>query len=124
MYSRVDRRATRAKVRKRIRAKVVGTAERPRLAVFRSSKHIYAQAIDDGSGRTLASASTLDEECRGKLNGASTGGVPAAEVVGETIARRLGKNGVTNVVFDRGGFRYHGRVKALADAARKNGLTF
>ncbi|MDH3284514.1 MAG: 50S ribosomal protein L18 [Acidobacteriota bacterium] len=124
MYSRTDRKGTRIKVRKRIRAKVAGTAARPRLAVFRSSKHIYAQAIDDAHGQTVASASTLDEECRGKLQGASTCGVPAARCVGEAIAARLSTKGVTSVVFDRGGFRYHGRVKALADAAREHGLTF
>ena len=124
MYSRTDRKGMRSKVRKRIRARISGTAERPRLAVYRSLKHIYAQAIDDASGQTVASASTLDGECRGKLEGGSTGGVSAAKRVGETIATRLGEKGVTNVVFDRGGFRYHGRIKALADAARENGLSF
>ncbi len=85
---------------------------------------MYAQAIDDESGATLASASTMDGDCRAKVNGSSTGSVGAAEVVGAAIAERLKQKGVTTVVFDRGGFRYHGRIKALADAARKGGLNF
>ena len=102
----------------RVRRVVRGTAERPRLAVFRSLNHIYAQVIDDDNGRTLASASTTEKD----LRGATGGNVEAARRVGQAIAERLKEKGITSVVFDRGGFRYHGRVKALADAARAAGL--
>lgn len=122
MYARKDRKASRVSVRKRIRGSLKGTAERPRLAVFRSVKHIYVQAIDDGSGHTLAAASTVDPECRTQVKGA--GNIDAAKVVGKAIAARLQAKGVNAAVFDRGGFRYHGRVKALADAAREGGLQF
>lgn len=115
---------TRAEIReaihRRIRRRVRGTAERPRLAIFRSAKHIYAQIINDDEGRTLAAASTLDPELRGKLNGA--GKIDAARAVGRLIAERALAKGIERVVFDRGGYRYHGRVKALADAAREAGL--
>jgi large subunit ribosomal protein L18 len=95
---------------------------RPRLAIFRSGKHIYAQVIDDNSGLTMASASTIDKEVRGKLKtGAS---IEAASEVGAIVAERAKKAGVDMVVFDRGGYIYHGRVKALAEAARKGGLSF
>ncbi len=104
----------------RIRRKVVGTAERPRLSVFRSTRHIYAQVIDDVGGRTLVSASSLDPEL-GLKDG---GNVEAAKAVGGLLGRRASERGVTKVVFDRGGFIYHGRVKALADAAREAGLDF
>jgi large subunit ribosomal protein L18 len=124
MYSRIDRKKIRSKVKRRIRGRLAGSADRPRLAVFRSERHIYVQAIDDGSGRTMAAASTLDAECRSRLNGSTTGSVPAAKVVGETIAERLKQQGVSRAVFDRGGFRYHGRIKALADSAREGGLEF
>ncbi len=120
MEARVDRRATRRRIRYRIRAKMAGTAARPRLAVFRSDKHIYAQAIDDGAGRTVAQASTVDAEVRAQVQ--RGGSVEAAKVVGGVIAARLRQGGIEAVVFDRGGFRYHGRVKALADAARSAGL--
>ncbi len=105
---------------KRVRRKVEGTAERPRLAVFRSNKHITAQLIDDLTGRTLASASTVEASLR------ETGGgnVEAAKAVGTLVASRAKDAGVTTVVFDRGGFAYHGRVAALADAARAEGLEF
>jgi large subunit ribosomal protein L18 len=106
----------------RVRKKVVGTPERPRLNVFRSLKHIYAQIIDDYSGKTLASASTIDKELKGKI---TTGGnIEAAKIVGSLIARRAVEKGIKRVVFDRGGYLYHGRVKALADAAREGGLEF
>lgn len=124
MYSRVERKKVRAKVRRRIRGKMRGSSARPRLSVFRSGRHMYAQAIDDESGATLASASTIDGDCRGRVGDASTGSVGAARVVGSAIAERLKQKGVTAVVFDRGGFRYHGRIKALADAAREGGLEF
>ena len=112
-----DRRQRRT--RAAIRTKSVG---RPRLSVFRSNKHIYAQIIDDGAGRTLAAASTVDKELRGKMKtGADR---EAAKAVGEAIAARAKKAGVEQVVFDRGGNLFHGRVKALADAAREGGLSF
>ena len=103
---------------RRVRKKVSGTAERPRLAVFRSNKHIYVQAIDDISGRTLASASTLEAERRGD----ATATVDAAKQVGQAVAERVKAAGITAVVFDRGGFKYHGRVAAVADGARAAGL--
>ena len=108
--------------RHRVRRFIRGTAERPRLTVFRSHKHIYAQVIDDASGRTLASASTRDRELR---DGVGFGGNrQAAEAIGRAVAERARAAGVTKVCFDRGGFRYHGRVAALADAARSAGLEF
>jgi large subunit ribosomal protein L18 len=114
-----DKKAIRTRVHKRIRRKLRGEAERPRLAVFRSLKHIYAQVIDDGSGRTLAAASTNEK-------GATTdgGNVAGAKEIGRLVAERAQAAGVKSVVFDRGGYLYHGRVKALADAAREAGLEF
>jgi large subunit ribosomal protein L18 len=103
---------------RRVRKKVLGTAERPRLAVFRSNKHIYAQVIDDLSGRTIASASTMEADRRG----GPTATVEAAKQVGEALAERVKAAGITSVVFDRGGFKYHGRVAAVADGARAGGL--
>jgi large subunit ribosomal protein L18 len=103
---------------RRVRKKVLGTAERPRLAVFRSNKHIYVQVIDDIAGRTLASASTLEAERRGD----ATATVDAAKQVGQAVAERVKATGITAVVFDRGGFKYHGRVAAVADGARAGGL--
>jgi large subunit ribosomal protein L18 len=105
-------------VHSRIRRKVRGSAERPRLAVFRSLNHIYAQVIDDDSGKTLATASTTEKDFGGKTGG----NIEAAETVGRTVAERAQKAGVTSVVFDRGGYVYHGRVKALLDATRAAGL--
>ena len=104
----------------RVRKKVSGTSERPRLSVFRSLKHIYAQIIDDSTHNTLVCASTLDSELRGKV-GANT---EAAKAVGQLVATRAIEKGLKSVVFDRGGYLYHGRVKALADAAREAGLEF
>ena len=106
----------RARIRRRIRAKVSGTPERPRLSVFRSNKHIYAQLIDDMAGVTLAAASTREAE-------ASGAGVEASKAVGQRLAERAKAAGVERAVFDRGGYRYHGNVKALADGAREGGLT-
>jgi large subunit ribosomal protein L18 len=106
----------------RIRKKLAGTPGRPRLAVFRSQGHIYAQLIDDDAGRTLCAASSLDETLKADLKRGSD--VAAAQAVGRLIADRAKQKGVTAVVFDRGGFLYHGRVKALADAAREAGLRF
>jgi large subunit ribosomal protein L18 len=112
----------RARIHRRIRKKISGTPERPRLAVFRSQAHIYAQVIDDGTGRTVCSASSLDETLKkDKKRGAN---VAAAKAVGSLIATRAKEKGVEAVVFDRGGFQYHGRIKALADAAREGGLKF
>lgn len=106
----------------RVRSKVTGTAERPRLNVYRSLSNIYAQVIDDRAGHTLAAASTLDAEIRESLDGVKKS--EAAAKVGKLVAERAKDAGVTQVVFDRGGYRYHGRVKALADAAREGGLEF
>ncbi len=109
----------RGRIRERIRRKVTGTAERPRLAVFRSLKHIYAQVIDDTAGKTLASASTRDADASAKGANAA-----AAKALGALIARKAKDKGIKRVVFDRGGYLYHGNIKALADAARENGLEF
>ena len=112
----------RARIHRRIRKKISGTPERPRLAVFRSQAHIYAQVIDDGTGRTVCSASSLDETL--KKDAKRGANVAAAKAVGSLIATRAKEKGVEAVVFDRGGFQYHGRIKALADAAREGGLKF
>lgn len=105
-----------------MRSHLKGSPERPRLNVFRSLKHIYAQAIEDSTGKTLASASTLSPEIKGSLR--SLGNVEAAKKVGELIAKKCLEKGIQKVVFDRSGYLYHGRVKALAEAARANGLIF
>ena len=110
----------RVRIHDRIRRKVHGTEERPRLAVFRSIKHIYAQVIDDSKGHTIAAAGSADKKA-GVTNG---GNIAGAKEVGKLIAERAKEKGVTKVVFDRGGYLYHGRVKALADAAREGGLEF
>jgi large subunit ribosomal protein L18 len=115
-----SRNAGREKRHERIRLHLAGTTERPRLAVFRSLNHIYAQVIDDATGRTLASASTLEKE----LRGAKQTKTDEARVVGRLVAERAKTAGVGPVVFDRAGFRYHGRIKSLADAAREAGLDF
>ena len=106
----------------RVRAKVKGTTSKPRLCVFRSLNHIYAQVIDDSQGHTLVAASTLDPETKGATNGKTKTDI--AELVGTAIAKRALDQGVKQVVFDRGGYKYHGRIKALAEAARKSGLKF
>jgi len=106
----------------RVRAKVQGTAERPRLSVFRSLDEIYVQAIDDDKGLTIVSASTIDTELRSKMDGLNK--TKQAQLVGKTIAERLKKKKINMVVFDRGGYQYTGRVKALAEAAREGGLNF
>ena len=113
-----DRAQVRRAVHRRIRKKVAGTGERPRLAVFRSLNHIYAQVIDDENGRTLVSASSTEKD----LRGATGGNIEAAQRVGRAVAERALAQGISSVVFDRGGYRYHGRVKALTDAAREAGL--
>ena len=119
MIRKIEKKEIRHRIHVRIRRKVRGTAERPRLAVFRSVAHIYAQVIDDNAGATLVSASTVDKG--GKANG---GNVAAAKAIGKLVAERAKDKGIKSVVFDRGGFLYHGRIKALADAAREGGLEF
>jgi len=114
-----ERVVARGRIRERIRGKVTGTSERPRLAVFRSLKSIYAQVIDDSTGQTIASASSLEKDA-----GAKGANAAAAKAVGALIAKKAKDKGVTRVVFDRGGYLYHGNIKALADAARENGLEF
>ena len=120
------KKASRSKIRenkhRRIRNRFAGTAERPRLAVFRSNNHMYAQIIDDTVGNTLVSASTLQKDVKAELE--KTNNVEAAAKLGEVIAKKALEKGITNVVFDRGGFIYQGKIKALADAAREAGLQF
>jgi len=122
MIQKPSRNELRKKRHLRVRKKVFGTPERPRLNVFRSNKHIYAQIIDDLKGHTLVSASTLDKELRDQIE--NGGNVEAAAKVGALVAKRALEKGITKVVFDRGGYKYHGRVKALAEAAREAGLEF
>lgn len=122
MINKPSRATTRIKRHKRIRNHVSGTSERPRLAVFRSNKNIYVQAIDDTAGNTLASASTVEKSLAGSLNKKSD--KEAAAAVGTSIAKKLNKMGIKEVIFDRGGYLYHGKIKALADAAREAGLQF
>ena len=119
MIRKIEKKAIRSRIHERIRRKLRGTAERPRLAVFRSVAHIYAQVIDDADGKTLVSASSVDKGA--KTNG---GNVAAAKAIGKTVAERAKEKGIKRVVFDRGGYQYHGRVKALAEAARAAGLEF
>ena len=119
MIHKLEKNEIRKRIHQRIRRKLAGSAERPRLAVFRSMAHIYAQIIDDAEGKTLVSASSVDKGA--KTNG---GNVAAAKAIGKRLAQRAKEKGVTKVVFDRGGYPYHGRVKALADAAREAGLEF
>ncbi len=119
---KISRNTHRLRIHRRVRQRVAGTGERPRLAVYRSLKHIYAQVIDDRTGRTLISASTLDKQIRQQVR--NGGNVAAAKVVGRAIAERARAAGIEKVVFDRGGYKYHGRVQALAEAAREAGLKF
>ena len=115
----VNRREIRQRIHKRIRSRVAGTLERPRLAIFRSVNHIYAQVIDDQQGHTIVAAASTEKDLKGK-----GGNVEGAKLIGKTVAERAKGKGITRVVFDRGGYLYHGRVKALADAARAAGLEF
>jgi len=119
----LGRREARKRRHARIRKHLVGTAERPRLAVFRSAKHIYAQVVDDRAGRTLAHASSCEKDLRA-LRAAATTKCGVAEVVGRRVAQRCLEKGIRQVAFDRGGFLYHGRVAALAQGAREGGLSF
>ncbi|MEE8200266.1 MAG: 50S ribosomal protein L18 [Candidatus Acidoferrales bacterium] len=120
--SKITRREHRERLHRHVRLRVVGTPERPRLSVFRSHKHIYAQIIDDSTGRTLVGVSSRDKHLRGQLP--YGGNVAAAQVIGKALGERARQAGIVRVVFDRGGYRYHGRVKALAGAAREAGLEF
>jgi large subunit ribosomal protein L18 len=115
----INRNDIRLRIHKRIRNRVAGTPERPRLAVFRSVNHIYAQIIDDQQGHTIVAAGSTEKDLKGK-----GGNVTGAKAIGKAVAERAKSKGVTKVVFDRGGYQYHGRVKALADAAREAGLEF
>ena len=119
MIYRIEKKEIRQRIHRRIRRKLRGTTERPRLAVYRSVAHIYAQVIDDGEGKTLVSASSVDKGAR--TNG---GNLAAAKTIGKLVAERAKEKGIKQVVFDRGGYQYHGRIKALADAARAAGLEF
>ena len=121
MYKPLDPRAARARRHRRIRVSLHGSAQRPRLSVFRSLQHIYAQVVDDATGTTLVSASTLDPGLRDGLSGPKSN---RARAVGQAIAERAKQQGISAVVFDRGGYLYHGRVKALAEGARAGGLDF
>ncbi len=122
MNKQPDRRTSRKQRHLRVRTKISGTKARPRLTVFRSLHHLYAQLIDDGVGRTLVAASTTDAELQKALKSSTS--AQAAEAVGKSIAERARKQGIESVVFDRSGFPYHGRIKVLADAARAAGLKF
>jgi len=122
MLQMVSKDEARRRVHIRIRTRLSGRAQMPRLSVFRSLNHIYAQIVDDAQGQTLVSASTRDKEVRSTLK--TGGNVAAAKVVGQALAKRASAAGISRVVFDRGGYAYHGRVKALAEAARESGLKF
>ena len=122
MITPMDRATERGRIHTRIRRKMSGTRERPRLCVYRSLNHIYAQIVDDAQGATLVSASTVEKEVRGDLKNA--GNIQAAKTVGKIVAERAKAKGIEAVIFDRGGYIYHGRVKALAEAARESGLKF
>ena len=122
MISKVSRTKVRQKKHRRLRNHIVGTAQKPRLAVFRSNNHMYAQIIDDTVGHTLVSASTLQKDVKAELE--HTNDVAAAAYLGTVIGKRAVEKGITTVVFDRGGFIYQGKIKALADAAREAGLEF
>ena len=119
MVTKIDKNAQRLKRHKRVRGKISGTADRPRLAVYRSNAHISAQIIDDTAGRTLVSASTYEKDFSGIGSNKE-----AAKIIGQTIAQRALEKGISNVVFDRGGYIYHGRVSELAAVAREGGLQF
>ena len=118
-----DKKESRLKRKKRVRKKIKGSSERPRLTVFKTSRHIYAQIIDDSKDRTLLSASSISKDILSKAQGIG-GNIKGAKLIGETIGKKGKEKGIEEVVFDRGGYLYHGRVKILADAARKAGLKF
>jgi large subunit ribosomal protein L18 len=122
MISQLDRAGERKRIHNRIRRKISGNEKRPRLCVFRSLKHIYAQVVDDMQGTTLVAAASTEKDVRGELK--SSGNLQSAKVVGKVIAERAQAKGIDAVVFDRGGYLYHGRIRALAEAAREAGLKF
>ena len=122
ILTEIERRLARIKRHKRVRKNISGSSERPRLCIFRSLRHIYAQVIDDKKGTTLVSLSTLDPEIKGK--GKYQGNVKAAEMLGSLLAKKLEEKGIKKVVFDRGGYLYHGRVKAVAESTRKGKIVF
>ncbi|MBN2241047.1 MAG: 50S ribosomal protein L18 [Acidobacteria bacterium] len=122
MITPIDRSKERRRIRNRIRAKIAGNPLRPRLCIYRSLKYMYAQVIDDSMGKTLAAASTAEKEMKSSLK--NTGNIEASKLLGKTIAERAKAKGIEAVVFDRGGYLYHGRVKAVAEAARESGLKF
>ncbi len=122
MFNKYRKNANRLKRHNRMRTKIKGTPERPRLNVFRSSNHIYAQVIDDNAGKTLAAASSLDKEIKNKFE--NTGNKEVAKEVGKLVGKRAIENNIKTVIFDRGGYIYHGRVKELAEGAREAGLHF
>jgi large subunit ribosomal protein L18 len=122
MITPIDRSTERRRIHKRIRQKISGNVTRPRLCIYRSSKYIYAQIVDDSQGNTLVAASTAEKVVRGDLKQA--GNIQASKVVGKAIAERAKAKGIETVVFDRGGYLYHGRIKAVAEAARESGLKF
>jgi large subunit ribosomal protein L18 len=122
MITPIDRATERRRIHKRIREKISGNVTRPRLCVYRSSKYIYAQIVDDSQGKTLAAASTAEKDVRGDLK--QGGNIQASKAVGKAIAERAKAKGIEAVVFDRGGYLYHGRIKAVAEAARESGLKF
>ncbi len=122
MITPIDRSSERRRIHRRIRAKISGKPDRPRLCIYRSLKYIYAQIVDDSQGKTLVAASTAEKDVRGQLKQA--GNIQASKLVGKSIAERAKAKGIKTVVFDRGGYLYHGRVKAVAEAARESGLEF
>ena len=122
LIRRMSREAHRERIHVRMRKRIVGSSDRPRLCVHRSSRHIRVQVVDDQSGRTLAAASSLDKDVRAIIKGG--GNIAASKVVGKVIAERARNAGIDKVVFDRGGYQYHGRIQALAEAAREAGLKF
>jgi large subunit ribosomal protein L18 len=122
MITPIDRSSERRRIHKRIRAKISGNSNRPRLCVYRSLKYMYAQIVDDSKGVTLATASTAEKDLLGSLKQA--GNIEASKLVGKAIAERARAKGIETVVFDRGGYLYHGRIKAIAEAARESGLKF
>jgi len=122
MLTQISRTVTRGRIHNRIRRRLQGATVAPRLNVFRSARHIYAQLVDDSRGHTLVSVSSLDKDLRERMKGG--GNVAAAKEIGKTLAQRAKERGISSAIFDRGGYAYHGRVKALADAAREAGLQF
>lgn len=122
MIKQIDKKQSRLKIKKRVRAKVFGTAEKPRMSVYRSNKHMYVQLIDDNAGTTLVAVSSKTADLTGDLK--EKRGIEKATVVGQAIAKLATEKGIEHVVFDRNGFRYHGQIQVLADAAREAGLKF